>query len=106
MAGVSHPFAEPALHAQAYVGGGMMRFVGSWPVWSIRTRDRAVGGGHDLHDRAPTKRTGGGGRASCGPPVQRADLPVAQRVVDVLELAAGRGHGGDVLPAAGRDPFA
>jgi len=34
---------------------------------------------------------------------QGADVVVAQGVVDVLELAAGCGDGGDVLAAAGGD---
>ena len=68
VAGVSHPFAGRLCTRRRAWGGGMMRFVGSWPVWSIRTRDRARGGGHDLHDRAPTKRTGVAGASLMRPP--------------------------------------
>src|SRR5512142_2108600 len=38
-----------------------------------------------------------------GRDVQGTDVVVAQRVVDVLELAAGGGHDGDVVAALGGD---
>src|SRR5258705_11523007 len=45
-------------------------------------------------------------RCSRGPgPVERADLSVAQPVVDQREQLAGRGDLGDVAAAAGLDPL-
>jgi len=39
-----------------------------------------------------------------GPGLQGADVMIAQRVEDVLELLPGRGHGTDVAAAPGGDP--
>lgn len=43
--------------------------------------------------------------ARAGAPVEGTHLPVAQRVVDVLDLPAGRRDRADVPPAAVGDPF-
>jgi hypothetical protein len=76
----------------------------SWPEWSIRTGDRAARGGHDLHDRAPTKTFP---VASCRwTLVQGPHVPVAQGVVHVLELLAGGGDLADVAATPVGDALA
>ena len=63
----------------------------------------AAGGGHDVHDHAPTEL---GCSLGGGLLLEGANVVVAQGVVDVFELAAGGGHGADVGAAAGGDGVA
>ena len=67
--------------------------------------DLAADGGHDLHDSRPTREPVPRW-VSCHLPgrVQGADVAVAQRVEDVLDLLAGRGDRADVSAPALSDP--
>ncbi len=67
-------------------------------------RGRDVRGGHDLHDPRPT---GTFGSRSCRLPswvLERADVAVAQRIEDVLDLLAGGRDRADVAAPAVGDP--
>ena len=101
---LGHPFA--ALVGQQVVAGGMMGCAESGRSGSIRTRDLAAeSGGHDLHDLATDRRPWAA--VSCRLPgwvLQGADVAVAQRVEDVLDLLPGRGDRADVGAAPVGDP--
>jgi hypothetical protein len=64
---------------------------------SIRGRDLAGFGGHDLHGPQPAES---GFSRRAGWVVQRTDVVIAQPVEDELELSSGGGHGADVAVAA------
>ena len=91
-----HPFAAQGRHDGVRGATGRSR--------SIR-RATTPGGGLDLHDPRPT-RFQSERRQSCRGRLaaQRcADVVVAQRVVHVLQLAAGSRDHADVAATAGRD---
>ena len=84
----------------------MMEFAGVRSAGSIKGFDHATGGGHDPARPAPTEVLGLEAGSCCQARSwwgQGAYVVVAQRVEDELQLAAGRGHDGDVAPTPDRD---
>jgi hypothetical protein len=100
---LGHPFEASD---SVSVGGRMMGCAKFGRSGSIRTRDLAADGGHDLRDLAADRSSAALSCRRLRWWSQGADMVVPQRVEHVLDLLASGGDHTDVAAATGTDSVA